>query len=79
MNNLDLTRLSDRVFVSGMIWKRRTEKQSHRNNCEELAEYLNSKHPNEYLIYNLTFNSSTQISNDQQQQDFIHCKPFYSY
>ena len=40
---LDVTRVSDRLLVMGRAWSHRTDKESHRNNVNELATVLNAR------------------------------------
>jgi hypothetical protein len=50
---LDLTRVTSRLYASGMLWQRRTEKKSHRNNLHDFAQFLQQQHPGRYMIWNL--------------------------
>jgi len=52
-DTLDLTRITDRVFAGGMIWKQRTAIPSHRNNIDDLAGFLNTHFNRQYMIWNL--------------------------
>lgn len=51
---LDMTYISDEIFVAGYPWNRRTEKRIRRNNVDEMANYLNETYGDRYLIWNLS-------------------------
>ena len=53
-NELDVTRITDRLLAIGMIWKRRSERKSCRNNLDDLAKLLNGKYSRRYLIWDLS-------------------------
>ncbi|KAJ1556897.1 hypothetical protein HK405_001470, partial [Cladochytrium tenue] len=36
-STLDLTRITNRIIASGLCWRQRTERKSHRNNIEDLS------------------------------------------
>jgi hypothetical protein len=54
MNELDITRITDRLMVMGMLWSRRTEKSIFRNNIEDVASCLKARWPKRYLIFDLS-------------------------
>lgn len=49
--DLDLTYVNNRVIA--MSWPSDGLEGLYRNNIDQVAQYLNSKHPNSYLIFNL--------------------------
>ena len=54
VNDLDVTRITNRLVACGLPWRQRTERGSRRNNVEDLARFLNFRYPDRYLIWNLT-------------------------
>lgn len=42
--DLDITRVSNRLLVMGRCWTHRTDKDSHRNNIDDLALFLNVRY-----------------------------------
>ena len=61
---LDITRITNRIIAMGMCWRQRTEKKSHRNNIDDLARFLNTRHPGKYMIWNLAGESSFEQCTD---------------
>ncbi|KAJ3307681.1 hypothetical protein HDU76_004444, partial [Blyttiomyces sp. JEL0837] len=57
-STLDLTRITNRIIASGLCWRQRTERKSHRNNIDELAWFLNTRYPTKYMIWNLAGDTS---------------------
>jgi hypothetical protein len=53
-NELDITRITDRILAMGMCWKNRTERKSCRNNTDEAAHYLSATFGRHYMIWNLS-------------------------
>ena len=51
---LDLHFITGRLLASGMLWKQRTERKSHRNNLDEMARFLQRHFPQRCMIWNLT-------------------------
>ena len=62
MHNLDVTRLSSRLLLMGMLWKHRSEKRSHRINVDELSKVLNGRYKRRYLIWDLSGRTLTEQS-----------------
>jgi hypothetical protein len=60
-SELDITRINDRLYVAGMLWSRRTEKQSNRNNVEDVANWVNSNKHRKFMVWNLTFLASPEF------------------
>jgi hypothetical protein len=59
--HLDITQLNSHLFASGMLWTRRTEKNSCRNNVEDFAKYLRGRFNKRFLIWNLSFVPSPSL------------------
>ena len=50
---LDLTRITNRIIASGLPWKKKTERASHRNNIDDLSKFLDTRFDKKYMIWNL--------------------------
>nr|KAJ3413846.1 hypothetical protein HK105_001955 [Polyrhizophydium stewartii] len=51
--HLDLRRITNRVIASGLPWKQPSSGQSHRNNVNDLARFLDCRYHDRYMIWNL--------------------------
>lgn len=40
LKHLDCTRITDRIYACGQLWRHRTEVNSHRNNATQMAQWL---------------------------------------
>jgi hypothetical protein len=55
VQDLDMTRLTDRILVMGSVWKQRTEKGSRRNNLNDVGRFLNTRYPRQrYTVWNFS-------------------------
>lgn len=59
---LDLTRLTEKFMLMGLPWKHRTEKRSHRNNINDLAQLLNSRFKRRFMLFDLSGNFRNSIA-----------------
>ena len=50
MEDLDITEITNRIYVIGGIWKQKTQKESHKNNLDQLKRFLITK---KHLLINL--------------------------
>ncbi|TPX32548.1 hypothetical protein SmJEL517_g04398 [Synchytrium microbalum] len=58
LQNLDVTRITNRVLACGLPWKNRSEKKSRRNNVEELGVFLTARYGKKYMVWNLAGDTS---------------------
>lgn len=61
VQNLDITRITNRLIVCGLPWRQRTERGSRRNNVDDLATFLNFRYPGRYMIWSLTSNRGNEF------------------
>lgn len=77
---LDITRITNRLIVSGLPWKNRSEIGSNRNSIEDLSRFLNVRYGNSYMIFNLVANESYSYDTaffNHQVVKFDLSKPYF--
>ncbi|KAJ3276244.1 hypothetical protein HDV01_005692 [Terramyces sp. JEL0728] len=58
INKLDITRITNRILVCGLPTRYASSKRNRTNNIKDLSYFLNTKYPNNYMIWNLAADSS---------------------
>ncbi|KAF7683995.1 Formin-like protein 12 [Astathelohania contejeani] len=59
----DITKITDRLFVSGQCWNNRTEKFSGRNNINEFNEYLKKRFNSKFMVWCFDTNEHSGFQN----------------
>lgn len=52
-NTLDVSEVFSRIFIVGMPYKGITSRESHRNNADELVQWMHSRFGREFAVWNL--------------------------
>ena len=53
-SKLDVSYVTPQICVVGFPWRGRTERRARRNNIDGLAEFIETRHPGRYMLWNLT-------------------------
>lgn len=51
---LDLTRITDRLLVAGQPWRRASERKLYRLNVDELARVLDGRYAKRYMVWDVS-------------------------
>jgi len=77
-NNLDITRITDRLLVMGSVWKNITEKRSARNNIDEVAYFIKTRYQRKFMIWNLSDGTYDYSKFDNQVVSFNVSKSLFN-
>lgn len=77
-NNLDITRITDRLVVMGSVWKNITEKRSARNNIDEISYFIKARYQKKFMIWNLSDGTYDYSKFDNQVISFNVSKSLFN-
>ncbi|KAI8899050.1 hypothetical protein BC833DRAFT_619749 [Globomyces pollinis-pini] len=76
IHRIDITRITNRILTCGLPTNSKSSKRSRTNNVLDLADFLNTRYPKNYMIWNLAADSSSANYPCQPFANQVVLKPF---
>ncbi|KAA0173191.1 hypothetical protein FNF27_05279 [Cafeteria roenbergensis] len=75
---LDISKVTDRLYVMGLPWRRMTEATAQRNNIDEIAAHLRAQFGNHALLFDLTSRGPHGVDYSKFNHQVLHFEPDFS-